>query len=101
MFRIANGSVAATAPVAICPLAELAADPGSGGSSIVLTDKPDSLLRLLGSAFIVKDVHASCRGDVVAFLGYQKARKREFADIPSLEPMYLKDFVVRTASAVS
>ena len=44
----------------------------------------------------IEDVHACCRGDIVASLAHARVLNREFSDASSLEPMYLKDFVVRT-----
>jgi tRNA threonylcarbamoyladenosine biosynthesis protein TsaB len=34
----------------------------------------------------------------VAILGLQKAQRQDFADIASLEPLYLKDFVIRSVN---
>jgi tRNA threonylcarbamoyladenosine biosynthesis protein TsaB len=100
-YTVSVGVLAPTGSVTIKSIADLAADFEGEGSGIVLTDKPDSLARIIKSGFVVEDVHSSCRGDIVASVGYQKALKGDFADVPSLEPTYLKDFVVRTAPTVS
>lgn len=100
-YRVSDGLLSTVSPVTIKSIADLAAESASDGSGIVLTDKPDSLARIVKGGFVIEDVHSSCRGDVVASVGYRKALKGDFADVPSLEPMYLKDFVVRTTPAVS
>lgn len=100
-FHGSDGSLSADGPVVIKSVSELASELAGDGSVLVLTDKPDSLGQMLKGGFVIEDVYSSCRGDMVASVGYQRALKREFADVASLEPMYLKDFVVRTARAVS
>ncbi len=47
-----------------------------------------------GKRPIVRDVRDFCRGDIVAHLGRNCAAEGAFADVGSVEPMYLKDFIV-------
>ncbi|MCX6144343.1 MAG: tRNA (adenosine(37)-N6)-threonylcarbamoyltransferase complex dimerization subunit type 1 TsaB [Ignavibacteriales bacterium] len=70
-------------------------------STLVLTDSVEVVRQQLKENVVVEDALLCCRGDIVALLGYRKAVKKEFADVAGLEPMYLKDFVVRTAVPVS
>jgi tRNA threonylcarbamoyladenosine biosynthesis protein TsaB len=100
-FHVSNGLLAATEPVTTKPVGELAAELERDRSAIILTDKPEVLARMLNGSFIVEDVYSSCRGDEVASVGFKNARTGVFADVASLEPVYLKDFIVRTAPAVS
>ena len=100
-YRVSQGFLSAEDPVTIKSISELSAESEGDGSAIILTDKPDSLARIVKGGFVIEDVHSSCRGDMVASVGYQKAAKGDFADVPSLEPMYLKDFVVRMGQVVS
>jgi tRNA threonylcarbamoyladenosine biosynthesis protein TsaB len=70
-------------------------------STLVLTDSLEVVRQQLKENVVVEDALLCCRGDIVALLGYRKAVKKEFADVAGLEPMYLKDFVIRTAVPVS
>jgi tRNA threonylcarbamoyladenosine biosynthesis protein TsaB len=70
-------------------------------STLVLTDSVAVVRQQLKENVVVEDALPCCRGDIVALLGYRKAVKKEFADVAGLEPMYLKDFVARTAVPVS
>lgn len=64
--------------------------------TLILTDSVDKVVKAAGTAEAVKDVHQFCRASVVAKLGFRKARAHDGADIASVEPMYLKDFVVHS-----
>ena len=70
-------------------------------SSLVLTDSVGVVRQHLQENVVVEDALLCCRGNIVALFGYRKALKREFADVAALEPMYLKDFIVRTAVSAS
>ena len=70
-------------------------------TSLVLTDSVEVARQHLKENVVVEDALLCCRGNIVALLGYRKAVKKEFADAAALEPMYLKDFIVRTAASVS
>jgi tRNA threonylcarbamoyladenosine biosynthesis protein TsaB len=70
-------------------------------STLVLTDSVEVVGQHLKENVVVEDALLCCRGDIVALLGYRKAVQKEFADVAGLEPMYLKDFVVRTTVPVS
>jgi tRNA threonylcarbamoyladenosine biosynthesis protein TsaB len=73
----------------------------ANSSTLMLTDSVDVVRQHLKENLVVEDALQCCRGDIVALLGYRKSVKKEFADVADLEPMYLKDFVVRTAVLVS
>jgi tRNA threonylcarbamoyladenosine biosynthesis protein TsaB len=68
---------------------------------LVLTDRVDVVRQQLKENVLVEDALLYCRGNIVALLGSRKAANKEFADAASLEPMYLKDFIVRTAVPAS
>ena len=70
-------------------------------TSLVLTDSVEVVKRHAIHNVVVEDALPCCRGDIVALLGCRKFMDKEFADVASLEPMYLKDFIVRTAPSVS
>ncbi|MCX6135032.1 MAG: tRNA (adenosine(37)-N6)-threonylcarbamoyltransferase complex dimerization subunit type 1 TsaB [Ignavibacteriales bacterium] len=100
-FLVADGSVREAGPVEVRSLAAAASLLKEEKCALILTDKVDQLSRALDIGATIEDVHTYCRGDVVASLGYAGAMRQEFADAPSLEPMYLKDFVIRSAQPVS
>jgi tRNA threonylcarbamoyladenosine biosynthesis protein TsaB len=69
--------------------------------SLILTDSVGIVRNHLNNGDLVEDALPCCRGDIVALLGYRKFVDKEFVDVAALEPMYLKDFIVRTAPSVS
>lgn len=99
-YVVAGERVTETVPVHIKLFDDARALVKTEDSSLVLTDRVPEIRRLLGETTQVIDVHASCRGAVVAAIGCRKATANEFADVAALEPMYLKDFVIRTVVSV-
>jgi len=64
-------------------------------STLLVTDCPDELGKEIPCAEPPLELSPYCRGDMVAFLGVQKLVAGDVADTQELEPMYLKDFVIR------
>jgi tRNA threonylcarbamoyladenosine biosynthesis protein TsaB len=62
-----------------------------------ITDRPDTIRSLGVREELIASYSSFCKGDSVARLGIGKVRAQDFADLASIEPMYLKDFVVKTA----
>jgi len=100
-FQVVNGRLTETGPVVVMSLDDLVHLVSADRPSLVLTDNVDDIRRSIDVRVVVEDVQFCCRGDVVASLGHAKVLKQEFSDASALEPMYLKDFVVRTAASVS
>jgi tRNA A37 threonylcarbamoyladenosine modification protein TsaB len=100
-FQVVNGRLTETGPVVVMSLDDLVHLVSADRPSLVLTDNVDDIRRSIDVRVVVEDVRSCCRGDVVASLGHAKVLKQEFSDASALEPMYLKDFVVRTAASVS
>ncbi len=96
-----DANVRASGPVAVKSLGDAISGIKGDRSALILTDKVDVLRRALDIGATIEDVHACCRGDVVAAVAHSRVLKREFSDAAALEPMYLKDFVVRTVAPVS
>ena len=67
------------------------------GEPLTVTDRVEDLKRVLGEGALVKPVRAYCRGDAVARRGMRMLQSGRRSDLSSLEPQYLKDFVVRSA----
>lgn len=63
-----------------------------------ITDRTDVFLSVGVPASHVFDYVLFCGGRTVASIGLEKFRKREFADLPSIEPLYLKEFLVKSAN---
>ncbi|MEK6651142.1 MAG: tRNA (adenosine(37)-N6)-threonylcarbamoyltransferase complex dimerization subunit type 1 TsaB [Bacteroidota bacterium] len=60
----------------------------------VMTDRPESVRSL---ASVVLDLHDHVRGDVVAVVGHERLRLGQQDDVATFEPVYLKEFVIRSA----
>ncbi len=67
------------------------------GDVLVASDALAQVRPAVREGVILQDVHPACRGGVVARIGYRKMTRNEVADVALLEPLYLKDFVVKTA----
>lgn len=100
-FRVAGDAVQELMPIEVKRLEEGMATVRKEASSLLLTDRVADVSRFSDAAVTVEDVHPYCQGAVVAALGYRKVLEKEFSDVPALEPMYLKDFIVRSAASVS
>jgi tRNA threonylcarbamoyladenosine biosynthesis protein TsaB len=99
-YRVEGERVVNVGSVEIKTLGEALAG-ATDPRTLVLTDSVDVVKQHLKAALRVEDALSCCRGDIVALLGQRMALRKEFADAASLEPMYLKDFVIRTAPSVS
>jgi len=98
-FYVARYAVGPTGVRVVDPVAIVKADQAMRGTeggerTLVVTDATERVSRG-GGGSLVEHVHRFCRGSVVARVGRTKALNKEFADVVSSEPLYLKDFVVR------
>lgn len=100
-YRIVGEEVKAAGELAIRDLGTAVGNLMNESSTLVLTDKVTHVRKIVGDAVQVEDVHPYCRGSVVAGLGAKKAVAGDFAGTAALEPMYLKDFLVRTLPATT
>ncbi|HEY6952629.1 MAG TPA: tRNA (adenosine(37)-N6)-threonylcarbamoyltransferase complex dimerization subunit type 1 TsaB [Bacteroidota bacterium] len=94
-----NGLAGATVNVQIMRLEELPWTQLRGESSVWITDRPE-ILR--GFGVVSQSVHeytSLCRGDVVAQAGIDRYRQNDQADLASVEPYYLKEFLVKSAKS--
>lgn len=64
--------------------------------SIIVADCMDALKKEKNNSVIIKNVFPFCRGDVIARLAFEKMDTGIRSDWENLEPMYLKDFTVKT-----
>lgn len=96
-FRVIDGTVEPAGDLSVKELGTVVQTLNNESSTLVLTDRVAELREIVGEAVQVEDVYAYCRGSVVAALGAKKAAVGEFANTAALEPMYLKDFLVRTS----
>jgi tRNA threonylcarbamoyladenosine biosynthesis protein TsaB len=95
-YRVAGEETFAAGELAVRDLRSVVAALKNEPSTLVLTDKVSVVRKLVHEAVQVEDIHPFCRGNVVAALGATKAAAGGFASTAALEPMYLKDFLVRT-----
>ena len=84
--------------VAIQRLDVIAWPEWTDSGSFCVTDRPHILAEHGIPAELTGTYNTFCKGDVVARLAAKKYQKGEFADLVSIEPLYLKDFVVRKAT---
>ncbi len=86
--------------VRVAELSEIAELISENPGAHVVTDSHRIAEHVKGRDRIV-NVQSLCSGVMVARLGLIKFLAKEFADLASVEPMYLKDFVVRTVPRLS
>jgi tRNA threonylcarbamoyladenosine biosynthesis protein TsaB len=99
-FEKSHDGVKCLGKVAVLSLHDALSQVRRKESRLIITDNVALLKDEATERRSVADVHQFCRASVVARLGYRKAAAKEFADLASVEPFYLKDFVVRTAMKV-
>ncbi len=69
----------------------------SSKPTLWVTDRPEIIQGYgIPSAFVL-GLSSFCKGDAVARLGIGKYNRNEFADLASVVPMYLKEFIVKPA----
>lgn len=73
---------------------EIRKDIHEASPMLLVTDREDLFQDRRQAGGTVMDVHAFCRGDMVAGIGLVRAQAKQFTDAGTCEPMYLKDFVV-------
>ncbi len=71
---------------------------GEAPGGMWITDRTDVLLGAGVPASRTIDYIVLCGGRTVAALGLEKIRRGEIADVSSIEPMYLKEFLVKSAT---
>jgi len=90
--REANGC-RAIAPAAVVAFSEIR--PALGPVHLICTDRADRLQKHLGPEITVMAIEQFLSGARVAALGREAALRGHVSDIMTIEPLYLKDFVVR------
>jgi len=65
-------------------------------NTIVVTDHIDEVKAESADSIIVEKVFPYCRGDVIARIAIEQWNTKDMRSWEQLEPMYLKDFIVRT-----
>jgi tRNA threonylcarbamoyladenosine biosynthesis protein TsaB len=99
-YRVEGEGVILSGEVAVRTLEEIRY-PAVSSQMLVLTDNGAKVQPHLPAGVTVVDALLCCRGDTVAQVARRRALRKEFADSAALEPVYLKDFVIRTAHAAS
>ena len=77
---------------------EVRAKESNGNGPTWITDRTDVMLNAGCSPSRVLDYVLFCGGKTVAAIGLDRFRRQEFADLASVEPMYLKEFIVKQAT---
>ena len=98
-YRRSGGRMDTEREVSVAPAADLKLV--AGDARLIVTDRPAQLRGVVSSDASIVEAKEYCRGSVVAMLGARKHKAKDASDVASIEPVYLKDFIVRTGSAVS
>lgn len=98
-YHVHGGTVRAERDLLVTSMTSALTGLRNDSGTLVLTDKVSLVRTLVKDGVRVEDVHPHCRGSVVAALAAKKAAAGEVANASSLEPMYLKDFVIRPIPA--
>jgi len=92
VYEKRDGMIREVLPVQIGTLPDLAA----ASASIIVTDRLDSVKTESRGSDLIMEVFPYCRGDMVAATALEQGIPGRRTGWEELEPMYLKDFVVRT-----
>lgn len=68
--------------------------------TVVITDNTDKIKEQGINHNRIEEITNYCRGDFVAEIGVQKLKAKDISDLEMLEPLYLKDFIVKTNCAI-
>jgi tRNA threonylcarbamoyladenosine biosynthesis protein TsaB len=83
-------------PVAVVSAEHLAGVVSQLGSATIVTDRPDRLSPSVHGSTRLLNFTEYCHASTIAHLGLRKLLAGDHADVAAVEPMYLKDFVIRT-----
>jgi tRNA threonylcarbamoyladenosine biosynthesis protein TsaB len=64
--------------------------------TMIVTDRIDEVKNLSDKCRVIENILSYCRGDVIARIAIKKMKDGMKNAPENLEPMYLKDFVIRT-----
>jgi tRNA threonylcarbamoyladenosine biosynthesis protein TsaB len=66
----------------------------------IITDRSVDLKKTFPDSLTIRDIFTYCRGDVVAGLAFEKLKGGSKDSLEDLEPLYLKDFIIRRQDPV-
>lgn len=93
-YEKTNGTLCEFLPVQIGTLS--AALSAITGETMIVTDRIDEVKKILNTCGVIENILSYCRGDVIARIAIEKLKDGVKNAPENLEPMYLKDFVIRT-----
>jgi tRNA threonylcarbamoyladenosine biosynthesis protein TsaB len=88
-----NGTLCEILPVQIGNLT--AALSAMTGETMIVTDRIDEVKKISDKSGVIENILSYCRGDVIAHIAIEKLKDGVKNAPENLEPMYLKDFVIR------
>jgi len=65
-------------------------------NTMIITDRIDEVKKFADKSGVIDNILSYCRGDVIARIAIEKLKAGMKNAPENLEPMYLKDFVIRT-----
>lgn len=96
-FAVEGGTVQAIRQVEVVSHEHIDLPARSDSETFVISDRVGEVQRKLPVGIECRDVLHYCRPAIVAQRGIARASRGEFADLPSAEPMYWKDFIVKAS----
>ena len=63
---------------------------------MIVTDRMDEVRKTSDKSGVIENILSYCRGDVIARIAIERLKNGVKNAPENLEPMYLKDFVIRT-----
>jgi universal bacterial protein YeaZ len=94
VYEKKNGTLGEFLPVQIGNLT--AALSAITGKTMIVTDRIDEVKKISDKSGVIENILSYCRGDVIARIAIEKLKDGVKNAPENLEPMYLKDFVIRT-----
>jgi tRNA threonylcarbamoyladenosine biosynthesis protein TsaB len=94
VYEKTNGTLCEVLPVQIGNLP--AALSAIIGETMIVTDRIDEVKKFSDKSGVIENILPYCRGDVIARIAIEKMKDGVKNASENLEPMYLKDFVIRT-----
>jgi tRNA threonylcarbamoyladenosine biosynthesis protein TsaB len=94
-YEVVDSMVRPLKPICTLRLSEFQWQKSNGLEMVVVSDRGTEVAQHANGKKTVHEFMKFCRGDVIALLGQERCERKEFADLATVEPVYLKDFVVK------
>jgi len=93
-YEKTNGTLCEILPVQIGNLPQALS--AISEKTIIITDRIDEMKKISDICGVIENILSYCRGDVIARIALEKLKNGVKNAPDTIEPMYLKDFIIRT-----